>query len=491
MAFKKGQSGNPSGKRKAPAKPEVREDGFANLVTGLGIVGKDKRVSTAFLAQVVDPYTARDLWRGNDIAARVVETVPTEMFRRGFEVCLDDKEQSEAANAALEELGATEALTRATEFERAYGGGAIWPVINDRAGDLAMPLNEEAITEITHLQVFEARELQPITYYSDPLDPKYGEPEIFSVTPLGQAAGTGFNIHETRLIRFVGIRTGREHPEGAPVGWGDNVFTRMYSVLRDFESAWGSAGVLVQDFAQAVWKMKDLAEVVVFDKGRKLKNRLEAMELGRSTLNATVIDSEEDFARQQTPVTGLPDLLDRFATRLASACSMPLTMLMGQSPGGLNATGESDRIFFYDSVAGEQAKHTPHVERLIYLLLRSKTGPTRGKEPEQWSCKWYPLLQPDEGEQAAARKAQAETDAIYITNGVVSPEEVALARFGGDTYSFDTKIDFEARARLEPAVASVPTPEAENAEESGNYNDPDIEETPEEELEPEDEDAGA
>jgi hypothetical protein len=43
----------------------------------------------------------------------------------------------------------------------------------------------------------------------------------------------------------------------------------------------------------------------------------------------------------------------------------------------------------------------------------------------------------------------AETDTIYINAGVVSPDEVAVSRFGGDEYSDETVIDFDERERLE------------------------------------------
>ncbi len=64
-----------------------------------------------------------------------------------------------------------------------------------------------------------------------------------------------------------------------------------------------------------------------------------------------MLDKKDSFTRVQTPLTNLSDILDRFATRLAAAADMPVTLLMGMSPAGLNATGESDRAFFYDRVS--------------------------------------------------------------------------------------------------------------------------------------------
>src|SRR5690606_36742543 len=158
-----------------------------------------------------------------------------------------------------------------------------------------------------------------------------------------------------------------------------------------------------------IWKIKGLAEIVSLDKNEELANRIAAMELARSIVRATVIDSEgEEFERKQTPVSGLPELLDRLATRLAAAADMPVTLLMGQSPAGLNATGESDIRFFYDRIsAAQELEIKPKIEHLVRLLLKSHDGPSKGKEPDKWSVEFSPLWQQSEKEIAETRKIVA------------------------------------------------------------------------------------
>lgn len=438
----------PSGERAS------RFDGWYSTLTGLGVVGKDKRQGTSFAPTLLSAIDARDMWRGSDIAARVIETVPREMFRQGFDVVVgDDKELSGAIGAAFEVMRALAALRRAKEFDRAYGGGAIWPVINDGSNDLAQPLNEDRISEIKHLKVLEARELTPHSYYTDPFHEKFGEPEVYQLVPLsGYVGSTVITIHESRLIIFDGLRVSRDQTIGTLTGWGDSILSRIFDVLRDYESTWSAAGALAVDFSQAIWKLKNLAEIFAADRDGQFVKRMQAMELGRSVTGAVLIDQEESFERQTTSLTGLPELLDRFNMRLAAACDMPLTLLMGQSPGGLSATGESDIRFFYDRVKAAQDAVRPQIERLVYLLLRSKAGPTRGIEPADWSIEFRPLWQPSEKERADARLVQAQTDQIYINTMVLSPEEVARARFAGGDYSFETQVDQTERAKLEPDI---------------------------------------
>lgn len=432
----------PSPKRLDGEVAPVRSDGWISALTGFG-GPKDRRESAHGALRFIDSQTAETLWRSDDIAARIVETIPNESLRSGFEINLEDKEVSEKVMSRVEDLRVVPSFLRAMYFARAYGGGAIWPVINDGEKDLSKPLNLDRIPRIEHLLVFEGpRELTPVSYYTGIDSPKLGRPEIYTLSPRSSGGGgvttTGQAIHESRLIVFDGIRVGRGQT-GRQNGWGDSVFSRVYEVLRDYGIAWSSAAVLLHEFSQASFKIKGLANLLAKDRDQAIVKRIQAVELARSTINAVLMDSEEEYERKQTPVAGLKELLDGFGQRVSAAANMPTTLLMSVSPGGLNATGESDIRFFYDRVDVDRTLFVkPLLEQMIQVILRSKEGPTGGVEPEVWSVSFNPLWQESDQDQAATRKTIAETDNIYVQMQAVTPEEIAVSRFGGDTYSAET-----------------------------------------------------
>jgi len=445
---------------------QSRVDGWFNALSGHGTREHSKSANSDFQILILDDESARDLWRQDDIAARIVETIPAEAFRRGFKLNMEDKEAAEEVMAIVEEQKLVDFFIKALEFERAYGGSAIYPVINDGQADLSQPLNLDRIPTIESALVFEARELQPSKWYGDLTQPKFGLPEVYQLTAYteGTAAPPSEQIHESRLVIFPGIRVSRTQTSQR-TSWGDSVLSRVVTVLRDFNISWSSAAELLNDFAQAVFKIKGLAELIASDKDDVIKARIRAVQLSRSSIRATMMDAEEEFERKQTPISGMPELLDRFSTRLAAAADMPVTLLMGQSPAGLNATGESDIRFFYDRVAAVQAKKIKsQLERCIQLIFRAKDGPTKGQEPDTWSIEFNPLWSPTEKEVADTRKVVADTDAIYIANQVVSPEEVRVARYGGDEYSADLHIDIKETEELEKEL----TPEEEEAARAAN-----------------------
>lgn len=453
----RGAVGNPDGRRGKQA-PSPRTDGWVNVLSGFG-TSDDKRTSTKFGTECLASVEAADLWRGDDMAARIVEDIPAEMYREGIEFTCEDDDATAAVHEELERLAAVDCLVHGGEFERAYGGAAIFPVINDSTGDLALPLSESTISEIKHLQVFEAEELYPHRFYTDIRSPKFGEPEVYQYVPIsapGASTQPLTYIHESRLITFPGIRVTRRQLPGSAYGWGDSVFNRVWRVLSDFGIAWSSAAVLLHEFAVGVMSMDGLAQLLGTEDGEKMViARLKGMMLGKSTIKSLLVDSKDKYSREQTPVTGLPDLLDKFWTRLAAAANMPVTRLSGMSPGGLNSTGESDTRAWYDTIAVHQHRAMPRVRRLVHLILLAKSGPTRGKVPPGWQVKFKPLWQPSEKEIAEARKLQAETDKIYIEAQVIDPDDVAESRFGEDGYSHETTIDWARRKKREVTQAEV------------------------------------
>lgn len=66
-----------------------RADGWRNIYTGLG-TKRDKRGGAGFVADRLDEVTAEELWRGDDIAARIIESQPDAELRQGFSVVVSD-----------------------------------------------------------------------------------------------------------------------------------------------------------------------------------------------------------------------------------------------------------------------------------------------------------------------------------------------------------------------------------------------------------------
>lgn len=496
--FAKGSSGNAEGRRAekkdvAPTKSNVLhvDAGWTNWITGHGVMGRDKREGTYFQGQELSFDALAELQKGDDLASRAVETPVKEALRPGWDIILpenkdgskdEDGDESERVKDVVDKmkkLGVKQILKQAMCYERGMGGGAILLGANDQSTDLTKPLNLQDVKTFNWMTPLEPREIYPMYGYADPRQPKYGQPEIYRMTSRavlppygGQYAETVFDVHESRLIVFPGIRVSRYQSQSSQGGWGDSVLVRMWRVLRDFNLAWGSAGVLVSEFARGTYKWKDLLETLSTAQGRAgAEARLQFMEWAASTINATVIDANDDYKREAIPLAGLADLLNQFATRLAAAADQPLTVLFGTSPAGLNATGDSDIRLWYDRISTyrEDTLLAP-LERIIELCFLT-TGD--GQVPDKWSIRFRPLWQETAEERSKAMLTQAQADHTWYQDGVVSSEEIAESHWGTGEWNPDLKIDFEARKKQQLATHSAVTPEDLHALGRGNGPGPD------------------
>lgn len=424
-------------------------DGWRNILTGVGDPDRDARLSSAMAWAQLDRTTALNLWRGSDMAGRAIELPTKEMLRRPPSVLVDgDPDAGRAMDTRLDEHDLFGVVRTARNYARAFGGGAIYVAVDD-GQDPKEPLRLEAIRSVWGFAALEPDELRPVLAHSDPRRPEFGKPSVYEMqrriasNVVGSSALLPVKVHASRVIRFEGLVTTADDA-ATRFGWGASILERsLADVIRDFDGAFDATSALMKDFAQAVFGIKGLATILSAKDGDKVfRDRIAAIDMARSVLRATVIDADETFARTTTPVSGLPEILDRFTKRLGAAADMPVSILMGESPAGLNATGESDVRIFYDRIAGDRREAVGRpLERAVRMLFLAKDGPTKGREPERWSLKFPSLWEPTEQESAAVRKTQAEVDTAYINAGVLSAPEVAVSRFGGQTgYSTETHL---------------------------------------------------
>ncbi|NIR95684.1 MAG: DUF1073 domain-containing protein, partial [Gammaproteobacteria bacterium] len=113
-----------------------------------------------------------------------------------------------------------------------------------------------------------------------------------------------------------------------------------------------------------------------------IQARMQLLDMSRSDVRAVVLDAEgEEFSRQNFNWAGIKDPFTIMMLRLSSAARIPVTVLMGQSPAGMDATGESDIRWFYDQTEAHREKYfEPKLRELIRLITLAKDGPTGGKE---------------------------------------------------------------------------------------------------------------
>lgn len=460
---------NPGGRA---GKESVRFDGVYNEYTGHG-TSDDVSTFTRHYTTPVSETEAIDLRRGNWLARRIVEDLPSDCFGKGYTLSGFDKDMSRLLMIAAEALGVNAKVCEAGKVENTIGGAALYPVLDGALGTIDTPLDLDdspRIIAVRAIHLLESRELIPHTWYGDINSPKYRLPETYRLQSLsaGYAGSVGSIIHESRLAIFPGKRVSVEHQPGQPWGWGDSKLTPVRDVILNFGMSWGSANAVLRNFSERIFRIKDLMKIRSTKAGEAaLANMLRYADKYRSTIRGQLFDESVEVETLIDSIAGMSDVLLQQAQVVAAAAEEPLTRLFGMSPAGMNATGEYDLEGWIARIVSEQAqKYTSPIEWLLRLIMLSTSGPTGGEEPDAWSIEWVPLKNQNAKEVAETRKLQAETDEKYVDMGL-PVEQLLEDRFGGDKYSGETtfnaaefrkqQAEREKQAAEIAALAAVPS----------------------------------
>lgn len=417
-------------------KPKAFMDGWINLLTGLGVSGRDKRLSSDVYWSRMDQSTAEQMYAADDVAAAVVDLIPDEAMREGIRLKNVDKEIESKILEGLEEICADEKLNESWKWARIYGGAGCLLVVDDGL-ELTDPLDISKVRKLYSMIVFSRWELIPNLIETDIRSKDFGKVLTYRISPQSNSNTHLEEVHHSRVLRFDGVRLPRRL-EISNNYWGDSIYSRLENALRNFNTSHDSAASVLQDFTTDVFKMKNLAELVAAGKENDIKTRIELANMSKSVIKAMVLDLEEDYEVKARSLSGVPDLLNKADERLTVAAKVPHTLLLGQSPSGLNATGNSEQRNWYDYISGQQELNLKYKYNLLIQLVAINKGI---QLPQDWSWEFKPLWQMSDQENATFRKLVAETDALYIQNGVLDASEVAASRFGGEEYSMETVID--------------------------------------------------
>lgn len=404
-------------------------DGWANLLSGIGIKNRDKRLSgEAQYTGTLPERQVEEIYAIDPMARRIVDLLPFEAVREWIE--FQEKELQPQVDDEVDRLQARKKYIQAWKAARRYGGAGIFINTGDPMEMLKEPLDLNNIKEIKSLIVFNRYELQVDTtdIETDISKANFDMPKQYSFMPRA-TGGSGGQIHESRIIRFDGV----ELPtllRAQNQYWGDSIYTGLFDALRDFGMSYNGVANLIQEFRLLVYSVNNLATDIVEGREGDLTTRMNTMNLSRSMLGAFVLDKDgETLESLSANVAGLHELLDAMRKRLQAATDIPHTILFNESPSGLSSTGKSEERMWYDFVASQQEQYLAEkIDQLLHVIFAAKSGPFKGTEPKNWAYDFVSLWQLSEKEQAEVEKLQMEADIQYIDRQVVTNDEVREER---------------------------------------------------------------
>ena len=425
-------------------------DGLVNLVSRMG-AGANNALSqggyrTSGLTQ---QQTKLDImYQSSWIVGKVVDAVAEDMTRAGVYLRGID-EQADAVQGELTKRNVWPKLTELIKWARLYGGAIGVMMIAGQRLDTPLRIDTVSKDSFRGLKVLDRWRLNLEGIAPETLD---DTPEYYVFN------ATGERIHHTRVIRQIGT----ELPHWAALqqqGWGASVIERMDDRILSFDSV--TMGVANLVFKAHLRTIRIEGYRQLLSTGGKaeenLLKSLKLMQVLQTNEGLTIMDKSDEFATHSYAFGGLGDVVLQFAQQLAGASGIPLVRLFGQSPAGLNATGDGDIRNYYDTVANSQeARLRAPMEQLLQVVYRSAIG---SAPPAEMSMSFVPLWQMSEKEKAEIAKTSVDgivalAGADIISKGTALRE---MQRVGGETGLGSSITDEEVGdADEEPPLPTAP-----------------------------------
>lgn len=397
-------------------------DSFTNFSAKLGYGAGSIQDGSTYQVDYIsrDRQKLDSMYRSSWICGKAVDVVADDMCKRGIDVQSDeiDPGQIDLLMKSWKTLGIWDKLSDTIKWGRLYGGALAVILIDGQKFDTPLRLETVAKDQFKGLMALDRWVVQPsLERLVKELGPHFGQPEFYSVI-ADSLALPNMRIHHSRVIRI----DGQDLPYWQRIAenlWGQSILERLFDRLVAFDSTTAGSAQLVHKAHLRTMKVKGFREIVAMG-GPPLEGLKKSIEFIRQTQTnegLTVLDADDEFDTHQYSFSGLDTLLLQFGQQLSGAVEIPLTRLFGQSPAGLNATGESDLITYYDGINQQQERRLrAGVSLLLAISYRSKFGQDL---PESADFTFRPLWQLTDEQKATIASGLTSAITSASTSGVV------------------------------------------------------------------------
>ncbi|HET8689350.1 MAG TPA: DUF1073 domain-containing protein [Methanosarcina sp.] len=433
-------------------------DGFSNLVGKLGFGNVDNQLSQGYfdfnyLTQ--NRVQLEAAHRGNWLCQALVDRIAEDMTRAGFTIHGEiDPDRLSDFQAIIQRKGIMQDIGDGIRWGRLFGGALALMLVD--GVDYSKPFDAEKIKQgkFRGIKVYDRWRTVPNTNQLIQSGRDTGLPEMYHIIDLA------LDVHHTWLFRFIGDKL-PYYQSVREMLWGASVLENVLDRIVAFESVTLGAANLVSRAHLRTIGVKGLRQIFAMG-GQAEQNLVTMFQYIREMQNnegITLIDSEDQFQTDSYQFSGLNDVTLQFAQQVAGAKRIPLTVLFGQSPAGLNATGDSDMRIYYDMISAQQNMRLDDDLKLLTVLYISEYGEM---PPSDFMIKYNSLWQTTDQEKTDIAQKTVQTISQAYNDGAIDRSIYLkeLKQCSAITGIFTNITDEE----LKEAENEPPTPQYEETE---------------------------
>ena len=304
-----------------------------------------------------------------------------------------------------------------------YMGGAFIFIDTGAEGeDLSLPLRISSLSaEMSEGMALRFTLVDPVNVTpgdynaSNPLRPDYMQPKWWWV--LGQ------KVHASRMISVF------DNPPPLLLRPSYNFLgIPQAQILWDYVLHWNECRIytanLLKKVSLLVFKTDVTGALSTAGGVQAIDTKMQMLGRYRDNDSVAVCDkTDEDIANVQTSIAGCTDIVRQSLEMIAAINRTPAVKLLGISPSGFNATGESDLRSYYDHIRTKQELYRSAIMTCLRAIEIAETG----KIDPSITFEFNTLGVDSDTAKAANAQTRANTLASIFDRQIISPEEMRTA----------------------------------------------------------------
>jgi uncharacterized protein len=351
------------------------------------------------------------------------ETVAKEMTRKWIAFKSkgqgDKTERIEQITEDFESFKVQAIFRKAMEHDGFFGLGHVFMDFDGEVGaDHSLPLEitpqtipQNSLRGFTNI---EPMWTTPLVWNSnDPTAPTFYKPESWMVL--------GRETHQSRMLRFVS----REVPDIIKPAYNFGGIS-LSQLIDPYVGRWlktvDAVNRLINNFS-IINLQTDMSAVLSGspDAQSSILNRINLFNLCRDNQGAFLSDKDqEELSQIAVPLSGLSELQAQAQEHMAAPTHLPLVVLTGITPAGLNASSESEIEVFHDwNHSVQEAVFTDNLKKVLNVIQLNRFGDI----DDDIIFDYVPLKELVGEAAARVRKLASEAGIAYIDAGVITEEE--------------------------------------------------------------------
>ena len=357
----------------------------------------------------------------NGLIRACVQTIADDMTREFIEFTGSDDaaEKITRLDTFLNRYKIRSLLNRAISSVGYYGGALIFIDTGVEGKALEQPLFISKMSSefdkkdhVLRFILVDPVNVTPVEYNcNEPLREDYLMPTKWQV--LGKV------VHASRLIRLVD----NEPPVLLRPAY-NFLGIPQAQILWDYVLHWNKARVeaveLLEKLNLLVYKT-DIAESIASGGIEELDLKIAAVNRYRSNHSIVCTDfNTEDITNITLSINGVRDITQQALEFVAAINRTPAVKLLGISPSGFNATGESDIRNYYDYIRSKQEKFRDGIKAIIDAIQVYEFG----EIDAEIDFEFKPLGAEDELAKAQTANTEVQVLGALLDRNILSPEEV-------------------------------------------------------------------